>query len=56
MLPGPVTSLGGWRDRLAYVVDAAAGPHLRAAIGVATTDDPAADPEALLQRAVAAAR
>jgi GAF domain-containing protein len=56
VLPATEASLGSWRDRLAYVVDTAAGPHLRAAIGVAATDDPAGDPDALLQRAGAAAR
>jgi hypothetical protein len=56
VLPGTEASVGSWRDRLAYVAGTAAGPHLRVAIGVATTDDPAADPDALLQRAGAAAR
>jgi GAF domain-containing protein len=56
VLPAGEAGLGGWRDRLSYVVTArAAASHLRSAVGVAATDDPGADPEALLREAAAAA-
>jgi diguanylate cyclase len=56
VLPATDAALGGWRDRLSHVATTAAEPHLRATVGIATTSDAAADPDALLQRASAAAR
>jgi hypothetical protein len=57
VLPAGEAGVGGWRDRLSYVVATqASASNLHASLGVEATDDPAADPESLLQRAAAHAR
>ena len=57
VLPAGDAGLGVWRDRLSYVVATqASASGLNATLGVETTDDPAADPEGLLQRAAVGAR
>jgi GAF domain-containing protein len=56
VLPASEAGVGSWRDRLIHIATTEAGQHLRATVGVATTSDPNADPDLLLQRAATAAR